>query len=1374
VRIDSQNDNPTPSGADQAEMLRSVFDEPFPDYSPTPFWWWSGEPLELQRLIWQLDRLVEGGIYNLAVIHLAPAGPMFGTRGDQPLYFTEEWWTIFRGMCEHARKIGVKIWFYGQLGVAGANVQGRLVMQRPEFRGEKIDRLVYEGTGPCALQLPKGTRFVSASALACDTDGCPTGRPEPLAVEADVVHWQGSNEPGRVILAYARPYGFDYLSREAGAALIDVVHGEFARRLGDLIGETVIGSFHEEFPRLGLWSREFLGAFQDRCGYDLAPLVAALWEDWGPEARKIRRDYQRVRTALAEESYFKPIFEWHERRGMLLGSDAQEPARDGPPIESSQLYGDYMQIHRWVSAPGTDHGGELKIHSSLAHLHRRPRVWLCAFHSSGWGGTLQETFDWLLPGLLAGATLYNQHAVYYSTKGGWFDWAPPSTCWRQPYWRHYRIYARAVSRLCAALAQGTHRCDVAVLFPTSTVQAHVPLDLPTNQLKVARAPSTAGLADKAQDSYFEIVGHMKWENLRPGILDRDRRDFDIIDDAALAGATVEGGTLRIADETYRALILPAIDVLDIDAARAAVRFAESGGLLIAIGSLPRETSSLDRQSVARLRELAADGRVRLVDTAENIIAALSDLARTVDAPVPTLLRQVGEEYVLFVPAIYPNATDHPMGSGEGEWAVSSRVASYRFDAGRYPAAMSITVRGLPGMPALWDPVDGTRKRLRTRALANGLVEVIVPFDNLPAALIVWQRQGGVEELPLWQERAQPHARIDLNGLWDVDYVFTQDNRWGDFDRPLCQGPPPLRLWTMGHRSDPNDVGLTDCWQGSAEADWRPVRATYGPHALSVGPLPLADLPEPLSEQEARAVARGEGELAAAEWLEHSYSCSRGMEKDKWFWLLGGPKGYIPTEFLTWPAIGEGQAVQMRCLVLAAPGRRQLIVGAGAKKQVFWNGQPLAGHDAGHWWYCPIDVGDGPNVLEIRLFGPVGGYDPSSVRACWTLAEEAADLHQAEWIQPDDEPSAGSRIMHCQAFALESVPARADAIVGTPRPGRFLVNGSFVDQLIEDGYYEDDLVGTPSVFRYEIARLLRPGRNEIAIETLDLGSHRPVYLDLAVVEADGTRFFVSGADWNTERDGVAVGTAVNRDALGDPLTVAVRPRPHPLPDAEWLGDVPPDPAREIRSFAGLRGGVEWFRFILPPGATTLTVPVHGRVRCWVDGLEQACADEMVHLSAGAGPRVMVLRVEAEPGFVAGAMWREAPRVVLGPGRLDPRDWQEAGLVGYSGGIVYRRTVHLMQEEAVQIVELDLGAVRGTVEATVNGRPLGSKIFGPWRFDMRGCLRPGENRIEITVFNTLGAYLSEHSPAALVFPNQLVAGLLGPVTFGLRAGANLEQA
>jgi hypothetical protein len=279
-----------------------------------------------------------------------------------------------------------------------------------------------------------------------------------------------------------------------------------------------------------------------------------------------------------------------------------------------RLYANYMQTQCWYGAPGSDHHGEAKIHSFLAHLYDRPRVWIESLHSSGWGATLEETFDWLLPWLRAGATLYDPHAVYYSTWGGWWEWAPPSTCWRQPYWRHYPVFSKSVSRLCYLLSQGTHICDIGLLYPTTTIQSALTVDGPLPR------------AAKANVVYEALVGSMMFLNTRTGILDADRRDYDILDDASLQHGSVEDGGLRIKRERYRVIILPACTSVDPRTAAELVRFAQRSGLLLAVGVLPENPN---------LHQLFELHKAVLVQHPEDLPTALEAVLRRVESPVPT-------------------------------------------------------------------------------------------------------------------------------------------------------------------------------------------------------------------------------------------------------------------------------------------------------------------------------------------------------------------------------------------------------------------------------------------------------------------------------------------------------------------------------------------------------------------------------------------------------------------------------------------------------------------------------------------------------------------------------------------------------------------
>src|SRR5690606_24648102 len=96
-----------------------------------------------------------------------------------------------------------------------------------------------------------------------------------------------------------------------------------------------------------------------------------------------------------------------------------------------------------------------------------------------------------------------------------------------------------------------------------------------------------------------------------------------------------------------------------------------------------------------------------------------------------------------------------------------------------------------------------------------------------------------------------------------------------------------------------------------------------------------------------------------------------------------------------------------------------------------------------------------------------------------------------------------------------------------------------------------------------------------------------------------------------------------------------------------------------------------------------------------------------------------------------------------------DWAEQGLDAYSGAVRYAARFRLQAHKANGRLILDLGRVRGTAEASVNGAPVGVRVLAPYRFDLTGAVRPGVNELEVLVCNTLGPYLKAASPTPYVF-------------------------
>ena len=720
--------------------LHQGFATPNPEYSPVPIWWWSGDRLELERMIWQVDQLVAQGVHNAVVLNLAPTGPMHGALSDEPHFLSEEWWGLWDALCAHAQKVGMRFWFYDQIGFSGANLQGRLAVANPGFVGMELTHAVLDAEMGGEIALPEAGVFVSGQALPLSADGRIAGAPQELALESGRIRWQGEGRV-RLILAYAIRKGFDYHSPQACRALMDVVHHAFEARLGKYFGSAIVGSFQDELPSVPTWSERFAAEFERRCGYALGAKIAALWEDWGVESARIRIDYQRVRAALAEEAIFKPIFDWHEKHGLTIGFDQQSPSRAAQPISTVDQYADYARTHRWYSAPGSDHWGEAKFHSSLAHSYGRPRTWIEAFHSSGWGGTLEETFDWLQPWLLAGANLYDPHAVYYSTRGGQWEWAAPSTCWRQPYWRHYRHLADAVSRLCWLATRGEHQCDIGLLFPSAAVQADLFLD------------RCGPAARVAHDAYQALVGQMTWFNARAGALKRLRRDFDVLDDDTVAGARIEQGALRTRGERYKGLIVPATWMLETATAQKLVAFAEAGGLLVFVDRPPKTADSTEGETaIARLHALVASGKAKLVKGQEGLEAALAEVPVEIETDSPTLLRRDGEVSMLLLTAAAAGSASAEAWLPWAEWdyehgnfsfsrySEELREKGIGFDLAAQRERATVRISGPVGAIEQWDPATGQARPVTVRR-HEGSVEAEVDFSLSPMTVLVWSALG---------------------------------------------------------------------------------------------------------------------------------------------------------------------------------------------------------------------------------------------------------------------------------------------------------------------------------------------------------------------------------------------------------------------------------------------------------------------------------------------------------------------------------------------------------------------------------------------------------------------------------------------------------
>lgn len=1284
--------------------LRKIFDDPPREFFPTSIWWWSGERLEIERLRWQLQRLAEGGVYNVVILNLAPVGPLFGKDADGPPFMSEEWWMLFLAICEHAEMLGMRIWFYDQIGFSGANLQGQLCLQDELCRGMVLAQQVLKGEKGTETKFPPAAVPLAAFVTDLDENDQPVGLPRECSIEKDTVQsiTQGRH---RLRLVYALWGGFDYFEATSCRRLLDRVHGEFERRAGRYLGRVIAGSFQDELPSMPSWGRGFAEAFRQRAGYDLQPYLWALWEGTTEEAQRVRVDYQRIRAELTEEAFFRPFFNWHDQRGMICGFDQQGNSRRGYPLDTVNQYADYLRTHRWYGAPGCDHHGEARIHSSLAKHYDRRRVWIEAFHSTGWGGTLEETFDWLLPWWLAGANLYNPHAVYYSTRGGWWEWAPPSTCWRQPYWRHYRLFATAVARNCALLAQGTHTCEVAVLHPTTTVQAFLTQDGPLPQARAADA------------TYRTLLGEMVWFEPRPGALDKERLDFSILDDATVQRGEAREGRLVLGAASYSTILLPACVVLEEATAHQLASFVESGGRLIAVDVTPSAQA------------LHAYFELHPAVSVQDLPKLLRSVPRVVTGPTPLRHSRVGDVNLAFVSRANPQATEmNPV----PEWWF---LTTYSFDSRRYQRPLSLVIHESPVTVEVWDPVTGRRFAPPTEPTPDG-TKVHLPGDSSPGVFLVWSRGVSLlaEIAPRWtQEQELSHA-------WQFELEPTIENRFGDLSWPAPTDALPVQTWRFKHREGEADSAA---WP---ERSYEIVHATFGPQGWFRGPVAADD---------ARTLRQGDG------WRPAIYSLSRGIWKDHLHTQTLGPSGHVPEEFLDFDFMKEGQAAQFCTSVWRdTPSRLYLAIGAPGRKGARVNGMSLEQLARGYLWMEPIELKSGWNQIEWHFWADVDCRG----RCYWALITNHAAFRRPEFMTSADAPLRGSQLVFSRGFELPFEAISGQILIHASAACRIVLDGQEIGR--QGGFlpYGDD--SATIIWR---SAALKRGPHRIELYVVDGAEPARLLVDAEWRGQDGSSWdLISDASWAVSRDGHEPRpTGLRLDAMGPWLrenaSLQLRRRPHPLPRAHWLEQAAADGTVLDLSpdFQEGKSRIESFQWTLPPGAHTMKLPVAGTCTLWIDGEIVNASAPTIRLPRSHQPRrLATLRVETVRGSSGGGLFLAPIEYEMSPGEIELGDWSEQGLESYSGGIRYRKEFTLDEVKGGRWA-LDLGRVRGTAEVWINGQHAGIRFLSPYRFEATSFLRSGQNAVEILVLNTLAPYLAEHSPTQLLPGVQTVSGLFGPV-------------
>ena len=523
--------------------IYETFATPPNEYTQIPWWFWNDEITEA-GIKEQLADFREQGIYGFTIharMGLSPSIPYLGQR----------WFELVRFAVEEAARHGMVVHLYDEGMYPSGSAHGEVVNGHPEFlaRGLEMRRI----EPPAELVLSDQEKCV-AILLEGQQKAVEQEPPESGPYWAFVVTLSGGTirgvhegEDGGEPNA---PAAADLLNPDAMRRFIELTHERYYQELKEYCGNTVRAFFTDEPSIMGRgskrglkpWTDGLAEQFRESKGYDLIPLLPALWMDIGDRTASIRKDYEDVVAQRLDESFYQQLSDWCAAHDVAL-TGHPAASDDIGPLRHFQLPGQdmvwrYAEPEKPTALEGA-HSTVGKCSSSAArHLNAR-RNGNEVYGAYGWNLTIDEMkwlADWLM---VRGVNLLWPHAFYYSVRDSRAYERPPDLFRHNLWHKHYHILANYTKRLCWLLTDSEQVCDVGIL-------AH--------------------------------HNHLPWEPAK--ILFQNQWDFNYIEDRLLAEASLKDGRMQLGEASYSVIVRMVNQSIPESGEKALERFAQSGGRII--------------------------------------------------------------------------------------------------------------------------------------------------------------------------------------------------------------------------------------------------------------------------------------------------------------------------------------------------------------------------------------------------------------------------------------------------------------------------------------------------------------------------------------------------------------------------------------------------------------------------------------------------------------------------------------------------------------------------------------------------------------------------------------------------------------------------
>jgi len=501
------------------------------------------------------------------------------------------------------------------------------------------------------------------------------------------------------------------------------------------------------------WTPNFLAEFKKRRGYDLEPLLPALFDNIGPKTLDIRHDWGQTVTELFND-YFVSAF--------------KKLANDNNTRFRIQAYGTppaALYSYAYCDLPE----GEQYTWKSFSDT----RWAASANHLLGNPVTSSETYTWLHSVVFRATPLdmkaegdlhflcgINQiicHGWPYTAEGapypGWSFYAAGVFDEKNPWWIVMPDVAKYLQRVSYILRQGTPVNDVALFLPNSDAWTDLGRSF---SMTSTLGPKVGGSVKAITDAGYNL---------------------DFFDDQLLAmRGKVAGNTLAFGDVHYRAVVLPNVDRIPVATMQTLEKFAQAGGVVIATHRLPdlapgylaTDTDTKTVRDIAQRLFKDPNAPGIFIQDESQLGTALAkrlppDVAVSPAAPeIGVVHRHTDDGEIYFV----ANTSNEPK-TVQAAFRVKEKQRRTRFLSPRamqmQPAPREEELR-----PEIWNPMNGSVSPATVTEKSAGSTTVnlnLAPYESTIVAFT--KRNLPAPKNIVWRGELPPP--VDLSTGWTVRF-----------------------------------------------------------------------------------------------------------------------------------------------------------------------------------------------------------------------------------------------------------------------------------------------------------------------------------------------------------------------------------------------------------------------------------------------------------------------------------------------------------------------------------------------------------------------------------------------------------------------------